>query len=248
MDVKLVSIRELIGKISFEVALVSLSIGLERDFPVRTIDSNPVVYADIVITMMLPSVGRFFYNLYLRKAIINCNYWMDGQEGHNCDNILFQCRESCFNSSYRNSEDRLARQQDVDKLCECDVYRLDHFVNSQRNFLLDAPLRNKKTEGTPHQNLSWLGKISSGDLGVGSSTFLLRIRRQLCHALDSCPCHTPHKHQYLLVCPLCIIIGERVNALEMRDSVNDQPQPVSHGVIGHKQWSTRNNCQTIWKK
>ena len=28
-----------------------------------------------------------------------------------------------------------------------------------------------------------------------------------------------------------IIIGERVNVLEMRDSVNAQPQPVSHGVI-----------------
>ena len=72
VDVKLVSIRELIGKISFEVALVSLSIGLERDFPVRTIDSNPVVYADIVITMMLPSVGRFFYNhFYFYFNVVN---------------------------------------------------------------------------------------------------------------------------------------------------------------------------------
>ena len=66
------SVRELVENISHKLALVILPIGSEKD----SNDPNPVVFTDIVITMMLPSVGWFFYNLYLRKVNINSENWM----------------------------------------------------------------------------------------------------------------------------------------------------------------------------
>ena len=68
------SIEKLIGKISFELALVILPVGIESDFLFRTIDTTSVVYA-MMATLALLSIGWFIYNFYLRKLNLTCNDW-----------------------------------------------------------------------------------------------------------------------------------------------------------------------------
>ena len=237
------SMREMIGKISFELALVSLPIGLERDFPFRTIDTNPVVYADIVITMMLPSVGWFFYNLYLRKAVINCNYWMDVED--------FIKKGTTVAAFYFNVLNLVS-------IAVTETLKIDWLVNKML------------TSSANVTSIVWI--ILSILNAIFSSTLLYGIRRRKAHIIKiylgwansllviwvlavllfSCvfvvtfampwivALAIPLINISIFLFVLCvgnvvilysIIIGERVNALEMRESVNAQPQPVSPGVI-----------------
>ena len=71
------TIQELIGKMSFYIALVIFPIGLDSEF--RTIDTTPVVYA-VMTALALASIGWFIFSFYLRKVNSNCKDWKNVED------------------------------------------------------------------------------------------------------------------------------------------------------------------------